>query len=509
MGPCAWRTSQRTKVKIDPDCDFEDGFCGWKEEHANASIKWEIKHGSNYVSKLRNLHDHTCKNETGLFAYMRSISSQDSSGRNMSAQLVTMIQRSNIPRCLHLWNSASDPSFGLLTLSVIGCENASERCIIKQVRDFTKEWNHISLDVRLKDYKLIVEGTITSEDEGYLAIDDISLKKGYCLDCTFEDGFCNWKNEDNSWKRITDDSQRYILITGENKNTSTKAKLIGPEVDTGDKSSCLTFSYNMSGDENIVLSVLLSLNKTLSTLGTLRGNDSNGWRNLFFEIETNGEKYKLQVLAIVTTGYIGLDNISLIFEPCPGDTTTIATPPILSTNLDSIITVGTWANQEEKSSNEGEKDNKTTGVLVGVAVGVGVLGLAVLIAIGIYTRRRRRLISSSATTSIQTDHKMAMNVEIRPGPEGNEVYIDTKEEYANFMAGKIEYLSPGPTFGNNQAVQSTRQASLIKDDCEYSVISIPKRNITQGTQEEQTYDHLDMGEKVPNFDDDTYDHVKH
>ncbi|KAL3885175.1 hypothetical protein ACJMK2_025270 [Sinanodonta woodiana] len=169
-----------SQVQLSPDCDFEDGFCGWKQEYDNKSVNWQIKNGATSPSKLLKLHDHTRKHEDGLFAYVMSISSSDGSRRNRTAQLVTMIRRSNIKRCLHLWYSGSYASFGLLTLYVIGCENESETYIAKHVRNLTQEWNHIYVDVSVKDYRLIIEGTVRSEDNGYLAIDDISLMKGSC-----------------------------------------------------------------------------------------------------------------------------------------------------------------------------------------------------------------------------------------------------------------------------------------------------------------------------------------
>ncbi|KAL3885176.1 hypothetical protein ACJMK2_025271 [Sinanodonta woodiana] len=154
-------------------------------------------------------------------------------------------------------------------------------------------------------------------------------------------------------------------------------------------------------------------------------------------------------------------------------------------------------------SQEPEKDNKTSQVsvqvAVGVSVGAAVLGLSVLILIGIYLGRQKPFRSSAATTSIKSDLKMALS---------NEMSMDTVQEYATVMAGKIESVSPDPTYDNNQGVQCTHQQRSIKEERGYDVVSTPKRQIAKHTQEEQIYDHLDTGVKVPRLDDETYDHVK-
>ncbi|KAK3586615.1 hypothetical protein CHS0354_029494 [Potamilus streckersoni] len=158
-------------------------------------------------------------------------------------------------------------------------------------------------------------------------------------------------------------------------------------------------------------------------------------------------------------------------------------------------------------SQGGEKDTKTSEIMVGVGIFVGVLGLSVVTTIVIFFVRRRRSRSSSAATSNQSDQKMEVSVVYETVSKGKEVFIDTRQEYANVIYGKSTSDPADRTDGINQGDQSTHEIKVLYYGYEYAVSSEPKIISEQETQEDVTYDHLDSGERVPIIDI-TYDHVK-
>ncbi|XP_053390248.1 MAM and LDL-receptor class A domain-containing protein 1-like [Mercenaria mercenaria] len=127
------------------------------------------------------------------------------------------------------------------------------------------------------------EGVRGDGFKGDIAVDDISIIPTLCtldlvsLDCNFEDGLCNWQQEnsdDFDWLResgdtpssdtgpssdhTTGDDGHYIYIKATDQDKEDKAVISSPVQNSGP--FCLTFWYNMYGTDIGALNVYMILN---------------------------------------------------------------------------------------------------------------------------------------------------------------------------------------------------------------------------------------------------------
>ena len=92
------------------------------------------------------------------------------------------------------------------------------------------------------------------------------------MDCTFENGFCNWSNDPNNWKLRWKTMSLYSTGFVDNTNQEIMgaclinkkkiedqlltARLWGPEIMKSVKLGCVSFQYRIEGDQSVKLTLM-------------------------------------------------------------------------------------------------------------------------------------------------------------------------------------------------------------------------------------------------------------
>ncbi|KAJ7426364.1 hypothetical protein WISP_16735 [Willisornis vidua] len=218
-------------------------------------------------------------------------------------------------------------------------EGESFDCLLWSAKEPSDSWLIASLDLMnsTKKYKLVLEGEIGKDKSASIAIFEIKITPGYCIECDFEEnhlcGFVNRWNPNVNWfvgggnihnsqsilpKDHTLDSAlgHYMYVDSVYvKHFQEVAQLIAPKT-TAPMSGCLSFYYQLKQESSIVFSVYLrdasgfyeEIWKTDTAL-------SMDWA--LAEVDFNAP-YPMEVIFEVAFnsakgGYVALDDIS--FSP--------------------------------------------------------------------------------------------------------------------------------------------------------------------------------------------------
>ncbi|XP_053397191.1 sushi, von Willebrand factor type A, EGF and pentraxin domain-containing protein 1-like [Mercenaria mercenaria] len=144
-------------------------------------------------------------------------------------------------------------------------------------------------------FKVVIEGIRGDGNTGDIAVDDISMTKGTCSDCDFDNGFCHWTqvdNDDFDWTLNEGQTQtsntgpssdhtsgngRYIYIESSIRRRGDVAWLLSPFQHAG--KYCFSFWYYMYGEhvDRLRVGLWWYINGTGQALFRTTGNQGNNW----------------------------------------------------------------------------------------------------------------------------------------------------------------------------------------------------------------------------------------
>ncbi|KAL3885083.1 hypothetical protein ACJMK2_025181, partial [Sinanodonta woodiana] len=296
-----------TEENSTTNCDFEEGLCGWTQETGNDLLYWTRQNYTRTEDSSIPVEFHAfCSDNCSLLA----LTAHNYSNSNItfrSTNLIRFIQRSSSPRYLRVWATIVNITSAYINVTVIGCSNQSAMVSSKVVNISEHGWTPVSVDVRHTDYQLSINGGWKAGDQGYLAIDHISLFTGVCPDCDFENDLCNWKNNGTVSWNITREGSRKFISSEVSLNGIGKARLVGPVINISESmvyQSCLRFSYSIKGAAINTLWVYVNINGI------------KGWITQYINI-LNGSEFQIEFEGKVEYGTVNVDDILVLYTTCP------------------------------------------------------------------------------------------------------------------------------------------------------------------------------------------------
>ncbi|NWT05557.1 MAMC2 protein, partial [Mionectes macconnelli] len=163
-------------------CAFEDSACGYQWDYAH--LPWTLHGEGHYISV-----DTSYEGEKAVL-YSPDLYSEEWSCVRLIYQIATTLETSDDPTRLNLYLRQEGESFDRLLWSA---------------KEPSDSWLIASLDLMnsTKKYKLVLEGEMGQDKSGSIAIFEIKITPGYCMECDFEEnhlcGFVNRWNPNVNW----------------------------------------------------------------------------------------------------------------------------------------------------------------------------------------------------------------------------------------------------------------------------------------------------------------------
>ncbi|XP_053392183.1 uncharacterized protein LOC123551746 isoform X4 [Mercenaria mercenaria] len=285
------------------DCNFDDGFCYWKQDKTD-DFDWTRWSGNTPTNLTGPDSDHT--SGEGFYAYIETTRKD---GASYTARLISP-QKDPGQYCFSFWYHMYGKHIN--KLSVSKKEGTDTKELFWKTADQGKQWilGQIQFVAEESFQQIVIEGKAIDQGVtwyGDIAVDDIVLVPiEKCptaidrdsLDCSFDDGFCNWtqdENDDFDWTRLsgktpttftgpdydhTSGEGFYVYIEttrekGDDYMNNFKARLISPQKGPGQY--CFSFWYHMYGSHINRLSVSKEEGTDTKELFLKTGEQGNKW----------------------------------------------------------------------------------------------------------------------------------------------------------------------------------------------------------------------------------------
>ncbi|XP_045197098.2 MAM and LDL-receptor class A domain-containing protein 1-like isoform X2 [Mercenaria mercenaria] len=476
------------------DCDFEDGFCNWKQDKMD-DFDWTRLSGETLTDGTGPDSDHT--SGEGFYVY---IETPRNDVANNTARLISP-QKDSGQYCFSFWYHMYGNHINRLSLSKK--EGTDTKELFLKTGDQGKQWILGQIRFVAEDsFQIVIEGKARNYEEswsGDIAVDDIVLfpieKCQIAIDrdsfnCSFDDGFCNWeqdKTDDFDWKWLSGSTptQRtgpefdhtsgegfYVYIeTTPTHNSLSKmdnyeASLVSPQKDPGQY--CFSFWYHMYGSHINRLRVSKKEGKNINELFSKMGDQGKQWilgqiqfvAKESFQIVIEG---KARNHERTWFGDIAIDDIVMFpTEKCPTDCSDhipeagVANPinnevgsgvQITSCKagykISSVICFlnGSWINRPlcQPIDPEGPEGSALVAVYVTVPLVIAVLAIMLTLVVC----RKRPLKCSKASGAQQGEH---MNPVIQETMETNNVV----NEYEHLNSNTMQTGTSGSALPTNE-----------------------------------------------------------
>ncbi|KAK3579749.1 hypothetical protein CHS0354_002400 [Potamilus streckersoni] len=280
------------------DCDFENGLCGWIQA-TNDNLDWKIGSGPTETFFTGPIGDHTFGNNLGHYLYLESTGFKV--GNNARLQSPVILR--GMDWCFQFWYHMLGVTAGTLNV-YIKVGSASLRLLWNISGNQGDQWQMGKIYISVQnDYFLVMEAVRGSDQFGDIAIDDIRIIKGRCLDseeymnCDFESGLCGWRQArddqfDFVWHMgktpspvtgpdtdhtLGTDKGHYLYLNLGGRNFTDAARLESSLI-TSSTPKCLYFWFHMYGVHVYELNVYLKIEGSLGKpVWTQTGQLGNMW----------------------------------------------------------------------------------------------------------------------------------------------------------------------------------------------------------------------------------------
>ncbi|XP_077978860.1 MAM and LDL-receptor class A domain-containing protein 1-like [Glandiceps talaboti] len=328
------------------DCDFEVGFCDWRQDPAN-DLDWLRNKGDTATDYSGPSFDHTLGTDQGYYVYIEA-TNQDAGDK---ARLISaLVPSRGDGYCLQFWYHMFGSSVGELNV-YIREDNGQEVMIWRRMGSQANEWRYAQRELQpSRNYEIIFEAVRATHYRSDISLDDISVTPGLCpphFECDFDFDFCGWSNSDNSddfdWMRgyngtetagtgpsidhTTGTQTGYFayIDTSSSRSPGDMAHLITADV-TSDSEKCLRFWYHMHGSNIGTLNVYQRdiAEIFVSPVWTRSGDQGEVWRRGSVPLlpKTSGNDYQVLFEGIVGNGDrgdIAIDDVLIDNTPCQAE----------------------------------------------------------------------------------------------------------------------------------------------------------------------------------------------
>ncbi|XP_069014100.1 apical endosomal glycoprotein [Embiotoca jacksoni] len=280
-------------------CDFEMDFCGWVNNPPPGSgVDWDWFSGDSedYIGPSV---DHSTESSLGHFALFTNYKSNNETIAQLESESMEAVDRA----CLEIWLHASAWSgiMSGITLTVFINETAELRPVWNASEFKVNKWIESRVDYSASGpHQIILQARSLASKEGSLALDDIHIiRDKTCndiiqtttpnpittttttpvsdMDCTFEEGLCDWVQEvsdDLNWTLSSGlqvdqqwDGPRYdhtlgnnqgvfLLLNGSGSKDGERAVVSVPVISPASQ-ICVGFWYYMLGSSVSALDLLV------------------------------------------------------------------------------------------------------------------------------------------------------------------------------------------------------------------------------------------------------------
>ncbi|KAF7222228.1 MAM and LDL-receptor class A domain-containing protein 1-like [Nothobranchius furzeri] len=313
-------------------CDFESGHCNWVNSMNEDGHDWVLVHGGPNGPPA----DHTTQTSDGWFL----LSSAQHQSQPSVAQVVSeWIHLRDASSCLTFWYHMHNSDSG--TLKVFSRTDSSEEALVFHSSNSSNNWSRFSQSLEIsKPFQLLIKAE--SNNQGFIAIDDVSLIPGPCranetsigfVGCSFENGTCDWEDVSVGqfqWVRrnatgntgppmdntLGTELGWFVAVEADRGEEMSPAALQSPMMQQASSTCTLHFYYNMNGEES-ELRVLLKVGPRTTTLLWLSGNHGDAWHHSEVMVGRSPQDFTILFEASRNFNepeYVALDDI--IFTNC-------------------------------------------------------------------------------------------------------------------------------------------------------------------------------------------------
>ncbi|XP_075453950.1 MAM domain-containing protein 2 isoform X2 [Ascaphus truei] len=305
-------------------CAFENNTCAYKS--AFTFLPWLLNVEGHYISL------DTSYGTPGQKAVLLSADLQPEEWSCL--RLVYQIAGSE---------SSSEPS----RLNVfVRPEGESFDYLLWSAKEQSDSWLISSIDLRntTRKYKVILEGILGADETSSIAVFELKMTTGYCIECNFEEnhlcGYMNHWNPNVNWfvgggnirnskstlpkddHTLNSELGHYMYVDSIYvKHFQEVAQLVSPVIATP-ISGCLSFHYQLQrNNSNLFMVYIRDLHGSYEEIWKMDGVRPGEWNSaevdltalvpveVVFEVAFNG----------IQAGYVALDDISFSPEYCSGE----------------------------------------------------------------------------------------------------------------------------------------------------------------------------------------------
>nr|XP_054757448.1 MAM and LDL-receptor class A domain-containing protein 1-like [Lytechinus pictus] len=184
-------------------CDFEDGFCMWKNEVDMDDFDWILYRGLEGTGMDSGPYgDHTKGNQEGVYA----ITSPPGRSVQDYAILKSPEFLADSTQCLKFYTYLNYELTGRLDVQVLPSTDAVGEVVLSLEGKQGSSWKESLVTLNItgtESYVILLNASVGAVDaKANIAIDDIAFYPGECTGltdvCHFTSGFCDWMQEDES-----------------------------------------------------------------------------------------------------------------------------------------------------------------------------------------------------------------------------------------------------------------------------------------------------------------------
>nr|XP_020490862.1 MAM and LDL-receptor class A domain-containing protein 1-like isoform X1 [Labrus bergylta] len=271
------------------DCTFEQGLCSWVQEISDG-LNWTLSNGLQVNQPWDGpQYDHTVGNNQGFFLLLNGSGLKDGD----KAVISVPINDVTSDVCVGFWFYMLGPSVSSLDLLVQ--TKSAEDLVWTRRGTQNPGWIKAQVSISTHDTtQLMFTSHRNSSSKGFIAIDDITVREGFCNNkdlCGFESSWCGFENnvgQKGHWGRkkatkhqvdhtFGTENGFYMTVMTPNWRQNAVAQLLTPAL-TSAKEMCVRFWYWLPAGLSNSFSVHVMRNaETGDALWHRSGSPSTGW----------------------------------------------------------------------------------------------------------------------------------------------------------------------------------------------------------------------------------------
>ncbi|XP_071520575.1 LOW QUALITY PROTEIN: MAM and LDL-receptor class A domain-containing protein 1-like [Panulirus ornatus] len=351
-------------------CSFDDTTedCRWENYYlSGASLPWDIGRGMDNISTAPTV-DHSWGTVYGHYQYLNLQENQD--GQFAHLKSPEIISTAPEGECFQFWfylySSKAGEDVGEVGVRLLlNATTVTER-IWQHLYNGRPGWQYADTTIRNdKNFSVILEGRRLNGSQGFMAWDDLSVRRGACKapgTCDFESGLCSWTDvpdpRDNNWVWLKAEAASDGVLTDHTTNSglghyvsfdlarcnygsTCYADLVSSDITPQESRYCFYFYMNTlqsSRDKNSLTIEVVNVEENTSQLVATYSNIyDNTWTYFQQQLQNLNHVFHLRLRSTMLTdlldvgAYTALDDLELLPGKCQSVINTTpspsATPP--------------------------------------------------------------------------------------------------------------------------------------------------------------------------------------